>query len=284
MSGKQQSSDDDLLKAAVVELAASGHFAVAFGGFAHRGGVTITSINGNRGDSLTGLRVETDRGLGGRAMSEGRPRVTTDYKASPHITHDYDEAVLGEGIRSLFAVPLIVDRATRGVIYGGVHDDVEVGGVLAGPAIRVAQDLARELSVRAEVERRLLSVHDEAQTDAGRLTAAQLASLREGVAELRGIASSVPDDPALRARLVAVEQRLSALGSPTPSRPAIALAPRERDVLGYVSIGWSNAQIARELGLADSTVKAYLGSAMEKLGARTRFQAVQLARQAGVLA
>lgn len=284
LASRQQSSDDDLLHAAVTELASSGHFPIAFGGYAHRGAVTVTSLVGNRGSSLEGLRVETDRGLGGRAMSEGRPRVTTDYGASPHITHDYDEAVLGEGIRSLFAVPIIVDRATRGIIYGGVHDDVGVGGVLAAPAIRVAQDLARELAVRAEVERRLLTLRDESDAERGRLSAAQLAALREGVAELRGIAASVPDDPALRARLVAVEQRLSSLGAPTSSGPTITLAPRERDVLGYVSIGWSNTQIARELGLAESTVKAYLGSAMEKLGARTRYQAVQLARAAGVLA
>jgi DNA-binding NarL/FixJ family response regulator len=63
----------------------------------------------------------------------------------------------------------------------------------------------------------------------------------------------------------------------------VALAPRELDVLGYVAIGWSNALIARELGLAESTIKAYLNSAMTKLGARTRFQAVQLARQGGAL-
>lgn len=282
MRARDSSSDDDLLHAAIVDLARSGHFPIAFGGFAHRGAVTITSLVGNRRDSLAGLRVETDRGLGGRAMSEARPRITSDYGASPHITHDYDEAVLGEGIRSLLAVPVIVGGVNRGVIYGGVHSSAGVGGVLAEPAIRVAQELAKELDVREEVERRLMALRSQAEEDTAHISSAQLADLREGVAELRGIASSVTDDPELRARIGAVESRLAALGG-VAHAPTIALAPREIDVLGYVAVGASNAEIARALRLAESTVKAYLGTAMSKLGAGSRYQAVQLARRAGLL-
>lgn len=282
MASRNESTDDDLLRAAVEELGQVGQFPVAFGGLAHRGAVTITSLVGNRRDSLIGLRVEVDRGLGGRAMSEGRPRITSDYEASPHITHHYDEAVLGEGIRSLLAVPVMVGRTTRGVIYGGVHAETVVGNVLAAPAIRVAQELSKELTVREEVERRLLSLRDDA--DAGsRMSAAELAEVREGVAELRGIASSISHDPDLRARIAAVEARLATLGSAPATGPRVILAPRELDVLGYVALGSSNAEIAHRLELAESTVKAYLGTAMSKLGAKTRYQAVQAARRSGLL-
>ena len=286
MTARQAASDDELLQCAVQDLAISGGFPIAFGGYAHRGAVTITSLVGNRRDSLVGLRVETDRGLGGRAMSESRPRTTTNYGASPHITHDYDGAVLAEGIRSLLAVPIVVGRTTRGVLYGGVHEDVSVGSVLTAPAIRVAQELERELAVRDEVERRLRGVRQQADESSGHLSAAQLAELREGAAELRGIAASIPDDAQLRARVASVEARLAALSAPYAPRrqPTVSLAPRELDVLGYVAIGWSNALIADELGLAESTIKAYLNTAMTKLGARTRHQAVQLARQGGALA
>ncbi|MFZ2965026.1 MAG: LuxR C-terminal-related transcriptional regulator [Rhodoglobus sp.] len=276
-------SEHDLLHAAVVELGASAHFPIAFGGLVNRGAVTITSLVGNRRDSLTGLRVETDRGLGGRAMSEVRPRITTDYRASRHITHDYDEAVLGEGIRSLLAVPVIVDRTVRAVIYGGIHAEATVGSVLAEPAIRIAQELGRELAVREEVERRIAGMRRRPDEGGAGISAAQLADLREGVAELRGIANAVAHDPELRARIAAVESRLAALGGVTVPRTGIALSPRELDVLGYVGIGTSNAEIARALQIAESTVKAYLGTAMSKLGASTRFQAVQEARRAGLL-
>lgn len=284
LESRTPKSDDELLRAAIVELGLTGKFPVAFGGLMSDGAVTITSLVGNRHDSLVGLRVEPDRGLGGKAMSEQRPRITTDYKASQHITHDYDEAVLGEGIRSLLAVPVVVGRTTRGVIYGGVHAGGEVGGVLAAPAIRVAQELGQELAVREEVERRLIALRRPTE-EHSRLTASQLADLREGIAELRGIASGLTDDPSLRDRITAVEARLSAFGvGATRSEPRVALSPRELDVLGYVAIGSSNSEIASSLGLAESTVKAYLGTAMTKLGAGSRFQAVQLARRAGVLA
>lgn len=285
MRSRKPESDDDLLRAAIVSLGLTGNFPIAFGGLTDRGGVTISSLVGNRRDSLVGLRVESDRGLGGKAMSEGRPRITTDYMASRHITHDYDEAVLGEGIRSLLAVPVVVGRMTRGVIYGGVHAGGEVGGVLAAPAIRIARELGHELAVREEVERRLITLRQPMEETPQRLSAGELADLREGIAELRGIASGLAGDPSLRERISAVEARLSAFGlGAVRVAPRISLSPRELDVLGYVAVGASNADIAASLNLAESTIKAYLGNAMTKLGAGSRFQAVQLARRAGVLA
>lgn len=282
MSEEAGPSDADLLRAAVADLAASGRFPIAFGGFVDRGAITVSSLVGTRQDSLEGLRVESDRGLGGRAMAEGRPRVTTDYGASPHITHDYDEAVLAEGIRSLFAVPVIVRRRMRGVIYGGTRAETEVGGVMASAAIEAARDLSVQLEVRDEVERRIAAAR-RAVLEEPALSPALLAELREGVAELRGIAS-LADDPGLRDRIALVEARLAALaGLEPPSAPAVTLAPREIDVLGYVAVGASNAQIARRLDLAETTVKAYLSSAMGKLGAATRFEAVQRARAARLI-
>lgn len=282
MDAESGPSDAELLRAAVADLAASGRFPIAFGGFVDRGAITVSSLVGHRQHSLEGLRVESDRGLGGRAMAEGRPRVTTDYSASPHITHDYDEAVLAEGIRSLFAVPVIVRRRMRGIIYGGTRSETEVGGIMASAAIDAARDLAVQLEVREEVERRIAAVR-RTVLDEPSLSSAQLAELREGVAELRGIAS-LADDPALRDRIALVESRLAALaGLEPPVAPTVTLAPRELDVLGYVAIGASNAQIAQRLELAESTVKAYMSSAMVKLGAGSRFEAVQRARAARLI-
>lgn len=282
MARSDQATDEQLLCAAVGRLGRDGLFSVSFGGLTRGRKVPITSLTGNRRNSLIGLTVEVHRGLGGRAMSERRPRATSDYGASPHITHDYDAAILGEGIRSLIAVPIVVGRATRGILYGGTHSETDVGGVLAEPAIRVAHELAQEFAVRDEVERRLESMAPEVRMH-DRMSNTQLSQLRESVAELRGIASSVADDAALRQRITGVEQRLSMLGGASPASANITLAPRELDVLGYVAIGSSNAHIASSLELAEATVKAYLSSAMTKLGAHTRFEAVQVARRAGLL-
>ncbi|MFK4693188.1 hypothetical protein RKD22_006123 [Streptomyces pristinaespiralis] len=54
-------------------------------------------------------------------------------------------------------------------------------------------------------------------------------------------------------------------------------------MLGCVASGATNATAAERLGLRPETVKAYLRSAMRKLGARTRLEAVGAARRAGLL-
>lgn len=56
---------------------------------------------------------------------------------------------------------------------------------------------------------------------------------------------------------------------PTPPGPA-ALTLRERQVLGYASLGHENKVIAYELGIAHNTVKVLMARAAAKLGARSR--------------
>ena len=65
-----------------------------------------------------------------------------------------------------------------------------------------------------------------------------------------------------------------------PIAPSTLVTSRERQVLEAVAAGRRDAAIAEELGIAPSTVAALLRSAMAKLGARTRVQAV--ARLAGI--
>jgi len=56
------------------------------------------------------------------------------------------------------------------------------------------------------------------------------------------------------------------------------LTPRERQVLGSVVTGRTNAQIADQLGLAESTIKSHLSSAFAKLGVASRAEAAALIR------
>lgn len=51
---------------------------------------------------------------------------------------------------------------------------------------------------------------------------------------------------------------------------------RERQVLAYVSQGLTNAQIADELFLSESTIKSHLSSAFAKFGVRSRREAAAL--------
>jgi two-component system response regulator DesR len=54
------------------------------------------------------------------------------------------------------------------------------------------------------------------------------------------------------------------------------LTNREKEILGLVVRGMTNAQIAHELYLAESTVKSHLSSAFSKLGVSSRHEAVRV--------
>ncbi|MBV2365455.1 response regulator [Streptomonospora nanhaiensis] len=61
-----------------------------------------------------------------------------------------------------------------------------------------------------------------------------------------------------------------------------ALSRREKDVLALVGAGRSNAEIARELHLAEDTVKAHVSAILARLDLRNRVQAAVLAHEAGI--
>jgi DNA-binding NarL/FixJ family response regulator len=62
-------------------------------------------------------------------------------------------------------------------------------------------------------------------------------------------------------------------------RPALPeLTEREREVLALVGRGMANKQIARRLGIRESTVKAHLTSVFQRIGVRDRTSAALWAR------
>lgn len=272
-------SDEDLFARAVRKLPSRTGFPVAFGGAEREGAIHVCSISGGHTGSLDGLVVEASRGLGGRALIEQRPRLAIDYRTAKGITHDYDRAVLGEDIATLFAVPVISEGRTRGVLYCASRSHSAPGDRGTQPAFGIAEELATELRVRDEVHRRLALI----TPPAGALTPTAQEELRESYAELRSIAAAV-HDVEVRDRLTRLERRLAALSHPDPPATLDArLSRRETDVLACVALGATNAEIAETLELKEVTVKSYLAAAMSKLGVSTRHAAVAKARRAGIL-
>jgi len=71
--------------------------------------------------------------------------------------------------------------------------------------------------------------------------------------------------------------------SPKPVGLLQLLTDREREVFRQIASGASNAEIAGNLFLSETTVKTHVGHILSKLGLRDRVQAVVLAYESGVV-
>jgi len=81
-----------------------------------------------------------------------------------------------------------------------------------------------------------------------------------------------------------VERLLTAFGQTlSTDKPIEALTERELDVLRLLSEGLTNVAIAKELVIAQSTVKTHINHIYAKLGVTQRTQAVARARELDLL-
>jgi DNA-binding NarL/FixJ family response regulator len=88
--------------------------------------------------------------------------------------------------------------------------------------------------------------------------------------------------PSITRRLI--EEFVRSGPGTTAPPPALGdLTARELEVLQLIARGLSNAEIAKELFVSETTVKTHVAHVLMKLGLRDRVQAVVLAYEAGVV-
>lgn len=278
---------EHVIAEAVRDIARMSDMPVAFGGQVDRGGrsFVVTQLSGTVTHSLMRLRVCLGQGLGGKALAMARPVTVQDYEVAQGITHLYDRAVLPEKLHAMMAMPIQVNNTTRAVLYLAIRKRMSLGDRLLEHVAPVLRRLERDLVIEDELQRRLSALPSADQQQTSALPGAQQsAEAIELQAELAAIAESTADDAA-RERLLKLCERMKLMSSQAIDESAgpIRLAPREREVLSFVAIGCTNDDIAGRLGLLPNTVKAYVKTAIRKLGVKNRFQAAHRARQLGLL-
>jgi DNA-binding NarL/FixJ family response regulator len=158
--------------------------------------------------------------------------------------------------------------------------DVAVGRVgdarghsdLASPAVLVMADVTRASDLRELVrvypESRIVVLSTEPTATATRRL------LEEGA---DGVVDDPDGMPALPAVVTAVA--VGQICVPQRTREVVeppALSTRERQVLALMASGLSNAEIAEQLFLSESTIKSHAASAFRRLGVRSRREAVAI--------
>jgi DNA-binding NarL/FixJ family response regulator len=109
----------------------------------------------------------------------------------------------------------------------------------------------------------------------------------ELTAAIRTVASGdAVVSPRVTRRLLDEYARVAVASGRTQSDrcPKLAeLTDRERDVLGAMARGLSNAEIGEQLYVSEATVKSHVGRILSKLGLRDRVQVVVLAYEVGLV-
>jgi DNA-binding NarL/FixJ family response regulator/class 3 adenylate cyclase len=104
------------------------------------------------------------------------------------------------------------------------------------------------------------------------------------VAGIRAVASGEALlAPSITRRVIEEFMQRPPEGTRPPPPELEELTAREAEVLKLVARGLSNAEIAKELVVSDTTVKTHVARILMKLGLRDRVQAVVLAYESGVV-
>ncbi|MHA2789754.1 acetate metabolism transcriptional regulator RamA [Corynebacterium sp. S7] len=278
MDSQRVKDDDDAIRAALTSLkTATGIPVTMYGTLLVDNRLQITQWIGLRTPALQNLIIDPGAGVGGRVVATRRAVGVSDYTRANVISHEHDRAIQDEGLHSIVAVPVIVQREIRGVLYVGVHSPVRLGDKVIEEVTATARTLEQDLAVNSALRR---AEGGKSGAKAGRvMNGAEWEQVRSTHSKLRMLANRVEDD-ALRKEL---EQLCDQMVSPVRVKQSTKLSARELDVLSCVALGHTNVEAAEEMGIGAETVKSYLRSVMRKLGAHTRYEAVNAARRIGAL-
>jgi DNA-binding NarL/FixJ family response regulator len=214
-------------------------------------------------------------------LVDDQPLLRTGFRLILESEHDL--AVVGEAGDGAQAVEL-----TRALLPDVVLMDIRMPGV---DGIEATRRIVRDRAATHDPRVLILTTFDldEYVVEAVRAGASGFllkdAPPEDLIAAIRIVAAgdAIVAPSVTRRLLDKFATRLPAVRQDGPPPSLKTLTEREREVLGHVARGQSNAEIARELVVSETTVKTHVGNLLAKLGLRDRVQAVVFAYETGVI-
>ena len=157
-----------------------------------------------------------------------------------------------------------------------------VTGIDALPALRQAAPEARILMLTVSEDEQDLAAALRAGASGYLLKTMDGDALARAIRRAMGGASVVAEE--LTGKLVAALRETNGPDPSTPPSPLDSLSPREQDILRGITRGESNKEIARSLGIAETTVKIHVQHVLRKLDVPSRVHAAVIGAEQGVAA
>jgi two-component system, NarL family, nitrate/nitrite response regulator NarL len=205
-----------------------------------------------------------------------------------------DQAIVRQGIAALLThddpatVVLQAGDSAQGLDLAAQHADLDAVFLdLAMPGMGGMAAIAEFGRRRPDVPVIVLTASDDPQKarlafEYGALGyVSKSASAQTLLAALRLVLNGETYVPALVLRAESTGEAETAEAAPRAADGR--LTDRQAEVLGCMSLGLSNKDIGRRLGLAEKTVKAHVTGVLRGLGAANRAEAVRLARVGGLI-
>ncbi|MDP3952546.1 response regulator transcription factor [Microbacterium sp.] len=209
---------------------------------------------------------------------------------SPTVLLADDHAAIRAGLR------IMLESHEVTVVGEAADGDIAVRNAAALRPDVVLMDLrmpgrdgisaTREIVERGLSEVLVLTSFDEDELVFGAIRAGaagfllKTADARTLVQAVRTVASGdgVLDARVTRRALAAITKADVGAAAETDAVDRTALTAREQNVLDGILQGWSNAQLAQQLGISVPTVKTHVSNVLAKLGAESRSHAAAIAR------
>jgi DNA-binding CsgD family transcriptional regulator len=238
-------------------VAATGVDMSGLGMFDREGGAVMLAASNHRSPEWEHLEVHPGDGVASRVLNLGGAVALKNYALeSGSSEHLIDVFVRQEGACGMLAVPIHRDGSVIGVLYAGVRRPEYIG------------------------DRGRTGLHNLAKLFAATLP---FSAPDAAVAIDNSDSNSSSPTPSSPDGCCPQLKNSSANGSSHPALLGGDLSEREKSILTLLSQGISTKEIAVSEFLALNTVRSYIQSALWKLGANSRLQAVAIAREVGLI-